>query len=476
MGVVFSVRGDDLDAYHSSAEKSPVLASNVNILPRVIDDATTGVIGGKTIEFPSTTGFRFAGYNARENLPTNGKISILWRFQPLWSGNPGGLRSMFKISAGTSNANGSGRIVTWWNTGGSITAQVNDWKGGNRINGNSNYLSMTAGQVYDFVLTHDGEATAGACEMFLDGVTLTSIRSSIFTGNINQNNLQVIAIGDGTSFGSPPQSQVNEFVIWDEIIDPTPSGLNLIGSARSEFITTTAFDGANYTDPTVGKVSDDTSYIFAGNTLTGTVGASVDPGVVNVRENIEYKIDGSTLTGILTTPTPASGAAGTIDINSIKENIRYVLEQANTITASPVYLSDNLANDAKVQNVFKIHPENIPVQASKFPFVTVYTDGKIITPRTIAKNQLSGKKEGTLEFQVVGALWNDNYTNFDEDPADEDIENLMENIELTLRAYSNLGGTVLFAQSKSVSYHNLPIDEKNHLRAGMLTLEAKILY
>lgn len=166
--------------------------------------------------------------------------------------------------------------------------------------------------------------------------------------------------------------------------------------------------------------------------------------------------------------------ASKIPWGTIKTNIKSTLDAANTTTASPIYLSDGM--DEKVQIVLKVHPDKIRVQSSLYPFVTVYADNKTISPGTIAKNQLSNKRDGTVELFIMGAVYEDNFASVDEDPADEEIENLMENVELALRGDSNLGGSVLWQRPTSITYHSLPFEEENHLRVGLMTLEAKVFY
>ena len=163
-------------------------------------------------------------------------------------------------------------------------------------------------------------------------------------------------------------------------------------------------------------------------------------------------------------------------LNSIKTAIKTLLDSANTTTASPIDLSSNLSNSKRVQNVLKINPERIMPQASMFPLVTCYVDGKTMNRMDIAKNQLSTKRRATVSINIVGSIWNNNFSSITEDPADEDINYLMENIELALRSDDTLNNTVNWHKAVDCKYYTTMLDEQTHLRSGVLSLECELFY
>jgi hypothetical protein len=165
-----------------------------------------------------------------------------------------------------------------------------------------------------------------------------------------------------------------------------------------------------------------------------------------------------------------------VSINGIKEAIQTILQAANTTTASPIDLSANLANSQRVMQVLKIHPEMIRPQASFFPLVTCYIPMKEHKSDQIAGGQLNGNRRATVPVVIVGSIWNDNLVTIDEDPADEDIAYLMENIELALRKNETLNSTVAWHKTTSVKYYLTPLNEQTHLRSGLLTLECEVFY
>ncbi len=165
-----------------------------------------------------------------------------------------------------------------------------------------------------------------------------------------------------------------------------------------------------------------------------------------------------------------------VDLNGIKEAIQNTLIAANTTTASPIYLSSGLSNSKKVNQILKINPEMIQPQASIFPLVTCYVTGKPIKTMDMAKDQLSSKRRATVNINIVGSVWNNNILTFDEDPADEDINYLMENIELSLRGDYNLGAKVNWQIAKECAYYTTILSEQTHLRSGILKLECEVYY
>ncbi len=162
-----------------------------------------------------------------------------------------------------------------------------------------------------------------------------------------------------------------------------------------------------------------------------------------------------------------------IDLNNLKEQIQSIFQTANTTTASRD-LSNGL--ESRVQRVLKINPSRIPVQSSWYPFVTVYIESKDVELVDFAVNQTSARRKTKIDLKVIGAVWNSSIVDEEVDPADEDCEDLMENVEEILRANPTLGGVATWSYPTAVTYHNVGLDEGVHIRAGILNLEATIFY
>ena len=162
-----------------------------------------------------------------------------------------------------------------------------------------------------------------------------------------------------------------------------------------------------------------------------------------------------------------------IDLNGIKTQLKSILDTANTTTAT-YDLSTGM--DKRVQKVLKVNPLKIPIQPSFFPYVTCYTDNKDIELDTIAKNQLTGRRQADISLQVIGAVWDSIISDPLLDDADEECERLMENIEEIIRRDFTLNDTVKWTKPESTSFHSLPLDEQTSMRVGALTLNCKVFY
>jgi hypothetical protein len=166
--------------------------------------------------------------------------------------------------------------------------------------------------------------------------------------------------------------------------------------------------------------------------------------------------------------------AAVVDLNGLKDNLRSLFDTANTTTASPIDLSSGLSK--RVQHVLSLNPQMLVPQASFFPLVTCYVSGKDRTSDDIGGSQLTAKRAATIEMKVIGSVWNSNFSQVEEDPADEDINHLMENIELILRSDVTLGGKVNWQIMDNVEYYATVLNEESHLRSGILTMQCKVWY
>lgn len=165
----------------------------------------------------------------------------------------------------------------------------------------------------------------------------------------------------------------------------------------------------------------------------------------------------------------------TVNVGSIKTNFKSILDTANTTTAA-FDLSTGLSR--RVQKVLKVNPSLIMPQASFFPWVTITPDRKTVLwdKGTIAVSQLNGKRFAQMNFSVVAAVYEQIFSDVTVDPADEQIEKIMENIEELQRRNFKLNNTVTWSKTEEVSYHSLPIGEQTHMRIGVLTLACLVDY
>lgn len=206
----------------------------------------------------------------------------------------------------------------------------------------------------------------------------------------------------------------------------------------------------------------------------GSGGANSWPDPSTVVEGTEWLQGGVLTVGTKVFPTPAAGVAGTCDLNALKELIRFILDAANVDGADPLDLSANMVN--RVGQVLKVNPEKIRPDANLYSVVTVFTGSKQPLFKTIAKDQVNGKRQAKIELKIVGMVWNQNMTTYKEDPADNDLEYLMENIEAILRHYASLNSLCLWQIPTAITYHSSGYDEQTHLRVGIMNLEVTTYY
>jgi hypothetical protein len=166
-----------------------------------------------------------------------------------------------------------------------------------------------------------------------------------------------------------------------------------------------------------------------------------------------------------------------VDLNGLKTNIKSILDGANTTTGSPIDLSANMTT--RIKQILSIDVKKIPIQPSFFPCVTMFFGAKQISLQDISNNLLTGRRRAKIDMSVVGLVWIDNMSsaNFElKDLADNECENLMENVEHVLRLDATLGGLALHCYPNTVTYHNFPISEDANMRAGIMNFQITVQY
>ncbi len=166
-----------------------------------------------------------------------------------------------------------------------------------------------------------------------------------------------------------------------------------------------------------------------------------------------------------------------VALTSLKAAVKNILDTANTTTGSPIDLSDSMAH--RVQKVLQVNVEKIPIQPSFFPCITMFYDNKQVELKDIAANLLTGRRMTEIDLKIVGIIWNDNMntSGFElTDLADNECEQLMENIEQVLRSDPTLAGLALSSKTIEVSYHTYQVSEDTHMRAGIMNHRIRVLY
>lgn len=165
-----------------------------------------------------------------------------------------------------------------------------------------------------------------------------------------------------------------------------------------------------------------------------------------------------------------------INIDTIKTNIKSILDAANTTTGTPIDLSSGL--NTRVSRVLKIHPGRIPIQPSFYPYVTMYVTKIDVEQITMGQrgSQASALRQGLVNLDIVGCCYEPFFTDINEDQGQENVEKLMQNIEEVLRSSPSLNYTStawVIPQSHEFAE---TYSEEAHLRAGIYTVQFKVHY
>lgn len=289
MAIVFAVRGDSLNARYSSGGKTPVLLSTGSESdPSSGADAGTGVLGATILDFVSGgTGLKLATYPGKNNFPASGGLSFLARVKPSYSGSPASISGIFAFY----HFRNSFFFFLEHATDGTLICRNAAINGSTTWNFATTAWSPTAGTVYDIAFTWDGSTTSNKVKVWIDGVVVGQATAGVnFATAMETPPSMIIGASHNDSVSL---KKFNEFVIWDSEINPAVGGLGLIGSTRAAFVTVSAFDGLNATDPGVGNVRNSTGYVIAGASLTGTL---VVPTAAQVKTGVTFET-GSATTG-----------------------------------------------------------------------------------------------------------------------------------------------------------------------------------
>lgn len=162
-----------------------------------------------------------------------------------------------------------------------------------------------------------------------------------------------------------------------------------------------------------------------------------------------------------------------IDLSQLKSDIRGLLNTANSTGAS-YDLSSGLSK--RIVSVNSYNPEKLKPEGNLFPSVFVWTAAKRVNLETIYLTLAAGKRKAEVLFNVAGIVWVPYTTTLTGDPADNDCERLMENIEEILRANDTLGGLAKWHLTSDVTYHSAPYGEEMHMRVGLLSLRVTVHY
>jgi hypothetical protein len=166
-----------------------------------------------------------------------------------------------------------------------------------------------------------------------------------------------------------------------------------------------------------------------------------------------------------------------ISLDTLKTNIKSILDAANTTTGSPIDLSSGL--NTRVSRVLKVHPARIPIQPSFFPYIASYVSKINVEQVTMGNrgSQASALRMALVEIAIVGVCYEPFFTDINEDQGEENVERLMQNVEEILRSNPSLNHTsTTWVIPKNHEFIDTEYTESAHLRAGIFTIQAKVHY
>jgi hypothetical protein len=256
MGIFFAARGDQMAPRFVSVptQTQGHIVNSADVVPLVVAEVATGIIGSSVIDTSDSGSGTYRGirYTGQGILPdfANG-FSMLLRIVPRWTGFPVGNGA----TAGAGLMCASGAVSVPWMyykiaSTGAYGLRILGGDGNTFVNVNTAATwSATAGTVVDLVVTWDGTTDADKIIFYLDGSSVeTETAAGISTyPNFPDGILSELITGFNHPNNIGGDFDMNEFVIWDSVIDPTSvlltSGTgSLEGSDRTAFVDVAADD------------------------------------------------------------------------------------------------------------------------------------------------------------------------------------------------------------------------------------------
>lgn len=256
-----------------------------------------GVIGSTYTDVKTISGnyrtMRFIGYGNVGDM--TGGLSVLVRVIPRFTGFAPPSRGGLWTFNGAFNAPW---LMMRALTDGRLQFLGTNADFGGMVNGVSvSTHSFVSGTAVDIVVTWTGTAAANGMKIYVNGVLFFqgaasgASQYSDSKGQLFESILPCL----GWPQGEASSFDLNEMAVWNEVINPTNTGLNLIGPARTSFLTSTAAD-ATPNVPSTNAVRLNTQYGL-NNSLVGNL---VLPDTSDTRSGVQYGSMSNELTGTYT--------------------------------------------------------------------------------------------------------------------------------------------------------------------------------
>lgn len=240
MAIVFALRGNNvLPAYAAQNTGVDLFRANAgDTLPASVADASTGLIGSSVLDVSQgASGYRGLRYVAKENFTGTNQYSILIRVIPRYTGSPAANKGIMSVH-GMYN---QGWVVLAHNSTGTKYWRHLSRTNTNLVNHNTTATwSPTADTCYDLLYKWDGTTDANKVNHIIDAVTFENRTASGALDEAAQY-FSEFFIGAAPPLSYESGYDVEELVIWDEVIDETSVTLesgtgSLNGASRTSFV------------------------------------------------------------------------------------------------------------------------------------------------------------------------------------------------------------------------------------------------
>jgi hypothetical protein len=366
--IVLAVRGNDLNARYSQGVNTPGFFTDTGgVRPVVVNAHESGMIGDHYIDTyhggsVSRCGLFYDGSNMWSGRP----FSFLCRLSRQRAGDLG----MF----GTGSASGElqGVMNFYGTSGNSVSMGTLRNDAGQEMKDQVVIASNADLNVYhDWVGTCTGALGTAGLNWFRDAANIGAYDLLIAAAATKDKFLSQIMLGLCTNVVSGGW-HIEEFVVWDGVIDPSAvqleSGIGALnGPLRTSFVDVPIFNGSLSTDPGVANVITGTSYVIngvdktgtylvlapsnvkvgvdygPGMGLTGTYNGSdrwTDPGVSNVLEDVDYKANSLTDNRIGTLHLPVSVDPG---VGNVLKDVAYEIDDVAKV-GTRVFAPNSIAD------------------------------------------------------------------------------------------------------------------------------------
>lgn len=291
MAIVFAVRGDSVDARYSSGGKTPGFFTNPDgVRVSSVNNPQAGMIGTNYLDhYLGAYGRRGLIYSG-QNLWSGQSFSILWRGARKSGGDPG----LFSIQGASTETQGTVRMFR--NSGGNLFFALTNDNGQEMLGFTSIAEDLVIDTFHDIVMTCTGTTEADGLKIYKDGTLIGSYTLPVAASVNKDKGLSTINLCMVPNL-LPTGCFVEEFVIWDDVINV--DALGLTGASRTQYVPVSAFDGQLTISPGALNVRQFTDYTINGVEFSGNlvIPVSTDPGESNVLEGVTYMINDSNKTG-----------------------------------------------------------------------------------------------------------------------------------------------------------------------------------